>query len=306
MQLNISDFTAFISVARHKSFREAGDQLGLSPSAISHAVKQLEQRLKVRLFNRTTRSVALTEAGVNLFERLRPVFDEFNTLLDEMNCFRDTPMGTLKINASRLASRLVLMPMISGFSRQYPDIKVEITTDDKLVDIVQQSFDAGIRLNTTVEKDMIAVPIGPKIQLVVVATPEYFEHYPAPTHPQELVDHQSIVFRLQSGRIYHWEFEGPAGKLEIAPAGNIVLDDMDSSLEAVLCGAGLGYLYHEQVKAHLENGTLVQVLDEWLPERPSLQLYYPNRQYMPGPLRAFLDYVKAHRDTDKIGLEDET
>lgn len=293
MRLNFSDFATFIAVARHKSFRAAGDELGLSPSAISHAIKQLEQRLKIRLFNRTTRSVSLTEAGLSLFERLRPAFDEINTMLDEVNCFRDTPMGTLKINAARLASRLVLMPLVAGFSHEYPDIKVEITTDDKLVDIVQQEFDAGIRLNTTVEKDMIAVPIGPKIKLAVVATPEYLARVPAPTHPRELVNHQSVVFRFQSGRPYHWEFEGPEGKLEILPSGNIMVDDMDSALEAVLCSAGLGFLYHEQVKEHLASGELVQVLEEWLPERPSLQLYYPNRQYMTCGLRAFLDYIKT-------------
>lgn len=184
--------------------------------------------------------------------------------------------------------------MIAGFSCQYPDIKVEITTDDKLVDIVQQSFDAGIRLDTTVEKDMITVPIGPKIKRVVVATPDYFERHPAPAHPHALVNHQSVIFRLQSGRIYNWEFEGPEGKLEIAPVGSIILDDMDSTLEAVLCGAGLGYLYYDQVKAYLANGTLVTTLGKWLPEFPSLQLYYLSRQYMPSPLRAFLDYVKAH------------
>ncbi|MGO4742621.1 LysR family transcriptional regulator [Serratia quinivorans] len=292
MQPNFSDFASFIAVARYKSFREAGDELGLSPSAMSHSIKQLEQRLKVRLFNRTTRSVALTEAGLTLFERLRPVFDEVNTILDEMNCFRDAPMGTLKINTSRLASRLFLLPIIAGFSRKYPDIKVEITTDDRLVDIVQQEFDAGIRLNNTVEKDMITVPIGPKIKLVVVATPDYLEHHPAPMHPCELVNHQCVVFRFQSGRPYLWEFENPSGKFEVAPVGNILLDDMDSALEAVLCGAGLGYLYDEQVKEHLKSGKLIKVLDEWLPERPSLQLYYPNRQYMSGPLRAFIDYLK--------------
>ncbi|MCS4266413.1 LysR family transcriptional regulator [Serratia sp. BIGb0163] len=292
MQPNFSDFASFIAVARYKSFREAGDELGLSPSAMSHSIKQLEQRLKVRLFNRTTRSVALTEAGLTLFERLRPVFDEFNTILDEMNCFRDAPMGTLKINTSRLASRLFLLPIIAGFSRKYPDIKVEITTDDKLVDIVRQEFDAGIRLNNRVEKDMITVPIGPKIKLVVVATPEYLKHHPAPTHPCELIHHQSVIFRFQSGRPYLWEFETPSGKLEVAPVGNIMLDDMDSALEAVLRGAGLGYLYYEQVKEHLQSGKLAKVLDDWLPERPSLQLYYPNRQYMSGPLRAFIDYMK--------------
>lgn len=266
--------------------------MGLSPSAISHAIKQLEQRLKLRLFNRTTRSVSLTEAGANLYERLRPAFEEISTMLDEVNCFRDTPMGTLKINASRLSSRLFLMPLVAGFTRQFPDIKVEITTDDRLVDIVKDGFDAGVRLKATVEKDMISVPLGAPIKLAVVATPDYFSRHPAPDHPHELVDHQSVVFRFHHGRIYHWEFEGPEGELAIVPAGNIVVDDFDSVLEAVLNGAGVGYLYHEQVKTYLATGQLVSVLEDWLPERPSLQFYYPNRQYMPCGLRAFLDYIK--------------
>lgn len=295
MKLNFSDFATFISVARHKSFRAAGDEMGLSPSAISHAIKQLEQRLKLRLFNRTTRSVSLTEAGANLYERLRPAFEEISTMLDEVNCFRDTPMGTLKINASRLSSRLFLMPLVAGFTRQFPDIKVEITTDDRLVDIVKDGFDAGVRLRATVEKDMISVPLGAPIKLAVVATPDYFSRHPAPDHPHELVDHQSVVFRFHHGRIYHWEFEGPEGELAIVPAGNIVVDDFDSVLEAVLNGAGVGYLYHEQVKTYLATGQLVSVLEDWLLERPSLQFYYPNRQYMPCGLRAFLDYIKESK-----------
>lgn len=302
MQLNFYDFVSFIAVARHKSFREVGDELGLSPSAISHAIKQLEQRLKVRLFNRTTRSVSLTEAGMNLYGRLHPMFDEMNAILDDMNCFRDTPMGTLKINAPRLASRLILMPILTKFNRQYPDVKVEVTTEDKLIDIVQERFDVGIRLDYTVEKDMITVPIGSKIKLAVVATPDYFKNNPEPMYPHELVNHQSVVFRFPSGRLYHWEFEGREGKIEIAPVGNIVVDDMDSVLETVLGGAGLGYLYYEQVKEHLANGKLIQVLSEWLPERPSLQLYYPNRQYMSSSLRAFLDFIKAQRLLITSGL----
>lgn len=293
MRMNFADFATFIAVARHRSFRAAGDELGLSSSAISHAIKQLEQRLKIRLFNRTTRSVSLTEAGSNLYERLRPAFDEINTMLDEMNCFRDTPMGTLKINAARQATRLFLMPLVAGFVRLYPDLKVEITTDDSLANIVQQEFDAGVRLSAIVEKDMIAVPLGPPVKLSVVATPDYFAQHGKPAHPRDLVNHQCVVFRFPSGRPYHWEFEGPEGRLEVASSGNIVLDDMDAELDAVLMGAGAGYLFYDQVKPYLESGQLVSVLDEWLPERPGFQLYYPNRQYMSCGLRAFLDYIKA-------------
>lgn len=295
MAVNFSDFATFISVARHRSFRAAGDEMGLTPSAISHGIKQLEQRLKVRLFNRTTRSVSLTEAGLKLYERLRPACDEIRIILDEVNAFRDTPMGTLKINSSRLASRLVLMPLVAEFARRYPDINVEVTTDDRLVDIVKGEFDAGIRLSTTVEKDMIAVPIGPKVKICVVATPEYLSRHPAPADPRELVNHQSVIFCYPSGRPYYWEFYGPEGRMEVAPCGNITLDCMDAILEAVLCGAGIGYLYHQQVAAHLESGRLVPMLEAWLPELPPLQLYYPGRQYMPGPLRAFLDFIKARQ-----------
>jgi len=293
MRLKHADFAVFIAVARHKSFRAAGDALGLSPSAISHAIKQLEQRLKIQIFNRTTRSVSLTEAGLNLYQRLQPAFDEIDTVLDEVNDFRDTPIGTLKINTAPLFSRLVLMPIVAGFSRQYPDIKVEITTDDHLIDIVEQQFDAGIRLNSTLDNDMITVPIGPKIQNVVVATPNYFASHAPPSHPSELSKHQNIVLRFKSGRPCLWEFAGPDGKLSLNPPGNIILDDMDSALEAVLCDAGVGYLYYAQVKHWLESGKLISVLEPWLPEQPGLQLYYPRNRYMSYSLRTFIDYIKT-------------
>lgn len=290
MRMNMSDFATFFAVARNQSFRAAGDELGLSPSAISHSIKQLEQRLKIRLFNRTTRSVSLTEAGQNLYERLRPAFDEIQTMLDEVNNFRLTPIGTLKINAARLAARLFLMPLLVDFTRVYPDIKVEITTDDTLVDIVQQGFDAGIRLSGIVEQDMITVPIGPPVRLCVVATPDYFATHGKPNHPQELLNHQCVVFRYPSGRPFHWPFKGG---MEIAVTGNIIVDDVDAELDAVLMGAGIGYLLYEQIKDHLDQGRLEYVLEDWTTERPGFQIYYPNRQYMPCGLRAFLDYVKT-------------
>jgi len=293
MRLKFADFAIFIAVAKNKSFRAAGDELGLSPSAISHAIKQLEQRLKIQVFNRTTRSVSLTEAGLNLFNRLRPAFDEIDIVLDETNNFRDNPIGTLKINTAPLFSRLVLIPIIADFSRQYPDIKIEITTDDQLIDIVQQEFDAGIRLNTTLDDDMIAIPIGPKIKNVIVATPNYFAKHSPPNHPNELSSHQNILLRFKSGRSYLWEFEGPEGKLIVNPSGNIILDDMDSALEAVLCGAGIGYLDHKQVKKYLADGQLISVLESWLPEYAPLQFYYPRNRYMSCSLRTFINYIKT-------------
>lgn len=236
MRMNMSDFATFFAVARNQSFRAAGDELGLSSSAISHSIKTLEQRLKIRLFNRTTQSVSLTEAGSNLYERLRPAFDEIQIMLDEMNDFRLTPTGTLKINAARVAARIFLMSLLVGFTREYPDIKVELTTDDSLVDIVQQGFDAGVRLSCIVEKDMISVAIGPPVKLCVAATPEYFARYGKPRHPHDLLNHQCVVFRYPSGKPFHWQF---AKELEIAVAGNIILDDVDAELEAVLMGAGI-------------------------------------------------------------------
>lgn len=292
MRTNIADFASFLSVARHQSFRAAADELGLSPSAVSHAIKQLEQRLKIRLFNRTTRSVSLTEAGRSLFDRLQPAFKEFQSMLDEVNNFRDSPTGTLCINAARVATRVFLIPLLADFSRRYPDIRVEISSSDQLIDIVKQGYDAGIRLSAIVEKDMIAVPIGPPVRMRVVATPEHVTRYGIPTHPQQLINQPCVPFRYSSGRPYLWEFRRQSEALEVAVSGNIVVDDMDAQLDAVLLGAGAGYLLEEQVSQYLQSGQLISVLEEWLPERPGFQLYYPNRQYMSCGLRTFLDFIR--------------
>lgn len=292
MKLNFSDFATFVAVAKHQGFRAAGDALGVSPSAVSHSMKQLEQRLKIRLLNRTTRSVSLTEAGQSLYDRLSPAFENISLTIDDLNRFRDLPVGTLRINAAQQAARLFLMPLVTEFIRCYPDIKVEITTDDRLTDIVKHGFDAGIRLKDIVEKDMIATPIGPPVRFAVVATPAYFEKYALPDHPNELVDHQCVVFRFPSGRAYHWEFERDGNKLEVSTDGNITVDDLDLELDAVLQGAGIGYLIYEQVEQHIKEGRLISVLDAWLPERSGFHLYYPNRQYMPYGLKSFLAFIR--------------
>lgn len=296
MRQNIADFTTFLAVARHLNFRAGADELGLSASAVSHAIRQLEQRLKVRLFNRTTRSVSLTEAGANLYERLRPAFENIQTMLDEVNCYRDTPSGTLRINAARTAARLVLMPLLAGFTRRYPDLKVDVTASDQLDDIVGEGYDAGIRLSDILGKDMIAVPVGPPVRLRVVATPEHFARYGIPQHPRDLLEHPCVVFRFSGGRPYRWKFSGPDGSLAIVASGSIVVNDMDAELDAVLHGAGAGYLLDLQVQEHLQSGKLISVLDDWLPALPAFQLYYPHRQYVSCALRALIDYVREEAD----------
>jgi DNA-binding transcriptional LysR family regulator len=292
MKNPLTDFTTFIAVAKHASFRLAGEELEISSSAVSHSIRLLEQRLKIRLFSRTTRSVSLTEAGQQLYDRLRPAFEDIHLTIDQLNQYRDSPMGSVRINAVRQGARLYLSRVVAGFVARYPDIKVEITTDDRITDIVSGQFDAGVRLNAIVEKDMIALPIGPSVRFVVVAAPEYFAQHGKPATPEELVQHQCVRFQFPSGRPYYWEFERAGNRVETAVGGNITVDDLDLEMDLVLQGAGVGYLLYDQVADSISSGALVCVLDEWLPERPGFQLYYPSRKYLSYGFRTFIDYIK--------------
>jgi DNA-binding transcriptional LysR family regulator len=286
------DFSVFIAVARHLSFRQAGEELGTSASAVSHAIRLLEQHLQLRLLNRTTRSVSLTEAGQKLYERLRPAFEDIALTLDELNSYRESPIGTVRINAVRQGARLYLVPLAAEFMRQYPDIRIEITVDDHLVDIVSGQFDAGLRLNNIIEKDMIAIPVGPPVRYAVVATPGYFAQNPAPQTPADLTGHSCIAFRYPGGRSYHWAFHRDGQKADVAVKGSLTVDDLDLALDFVLQGSGIGYLLHEQVKELIRNGALTAVLEEWLPAQPGFYLYYSDRKYMPFGLRTFIDFIK--------------
>jgi len=294
MKNPLTDFTTFIAVAKHASFRQAGEELEISSSAVSHSIRLLEQRLKIRLFSRTTRSVSLTEAGQQLYDRLRPAFEDIHLTIDQLNQYRDSPMGTVRINAVRQGARLYLSRAVAGFVARYPDIKVEITTDDRITDIVSGQFDAGVRLNAIVEKDMIAIPIGPSVRFAVVATPGYFERYGKPATPETLMQHECIRFQFPGGRPYYWEFERNSNKIETAVGGNITVDDLDLELDLVLQGVGMGYLLHDQVATYINDGVLVSVLEEWLPARPGFQLYYPSRKYLSYGFRTFIDYIKQH------------
>ncbi|NWD73148.1 LysR family transcriptional regulator [Pseudomonas gingeri] len=294
MKLELPDFSTFIAVAKHRSFRFASEALGVSPSAVSHAIRQIEADLQLRLFSRTTRSVSLTEAGQRLYERLIPAYDDILRTLDELNEFRDTPSGTVRINAVRQGARLYLVRLVAGFSRCYPNVQVEITMDDSIIDIVQGQFDVGVRLGAIVEKDMIAIPIAPPIRYSVVALREYFEGNPLPKAPSDLTAHRCVRFRYPSGRLHYWPFERDGQKAEIAVPVSVTVDDVDLAMDFVMQGMGIGYLPSEQTAAGVKSGVLVSVLEDWLPSQPGFHLYYPSKQYMSSALRAFIDYIKTN------------
>ncbi|WP_140920905.1 LysR family transcriptional regulator [Limnobaculum xujianqingii] len=295
MKFKLADFSPFIAVARRQSFRLAAEDLEVTASAVSHSVRQLEEQLKIRLFNRTTRSVSLTEVGRRLYDKVAPAFEEINLTLEELNDYRNSPMGTIRINAVRQGGRLYLAPLIAGFVQQYPDISVEISMDDRIVDIVREQFDAGIRLNNIIEQDMISIPLGPSVRYAVVASPAYFNKNPRPKIPQDLTGHACIQFRYPSGKLYNWQFEQGIHRQEIAVNGSVLVDDLDLALDMALNGAGVGYLLREMAEPWLNSGKLISVLDDWLPELSGFHLYYSNRNHMSAAFRAFIDYIKIHR-----------
>ncbi|WP_336981195.1 MULTISPECIES: LysR family transcriptional regulator [unclassified Cedecea] len=293
MSIKLVDFSYFVIVAKYRSFRQAAEEVGLTPSAVSHSIRQLEERLKVRLFNRTTRSVSLTEAGRKLHEKVTPAFDDISLTLDELNLYRETPMGIIRLNVVRQGGRLQLAPLIADFTRQYPDIQVEVQMDDRLVDIVKAQLDAGVRLNRVIEKDMKAIPVGPPVRYAVVATPAYFAQHGIPAEPQRLTEHKCIQFRYPSGKAFGWYFEQAESREEVVVSGPVVVDDLDIALDMALNGVGLAYVLREMAEPHLQSGKLISVLDDWLPELPGFHLYFPNRKHPSAAFRAFLDFLKA-------------
>lgn len=291
-----TDLAVFLAIATHRSFRKAAVELGVTPSALSHALRAIEDRLEVRLVNRTTRGVALTEAGERLFDRIRPAFLDIDAALDDLDTFRGQPYGKLRLNAPRAAAKLVLLPIVSRFLKAHPSVEVDIVVNDALIDMVSSGFDAGIRFGESIAADMIAIPIGPRHSFAVVGTPGYFEGRGRPQTPHDLKDHVCIRFRFAGGAFYHWEFECGGIELEIEVRGPLTLGDQDIMRDAVLQGDGLGYLFEDQVRDEIETGKLVRVLDDWCPYYPGFFLYYPSRRQLPTALRAFIDFVKAERD----------
>jgi DNA-binding transcriptional LysR family regulator len=286
------ELNAVVAVSVHRSFRRAAAELGMSPSALSHAIAALEQRVGVRLFNRTTRSVSLSEAGEQFLARVRPALREISAAMEDINAFRDTPAGTLRINASEGAARMVLTPIVFEYMRRYPDMQVDLVTESRLVDIVADGFDAGIRAAELVPQDMIAVPCSPPIRFAVVGSTDYFATRKKPRSPADLAAHNCIRSRYASGAIYKWEFEKHGEEHTIDVSGSLTLDNHNLMIEAALQGMGLIWTSEWSVATHVATGRLVRVLDDWSPESPGLCFYYPGHRHVPAGLRAFIEVVK--------------
>jgi len=293
---DLSDLDAFLAVARARGFRPAALTRGVSPSSLSEAVRRLEHRLGVRRLNRTTRSVTPTEAGQRLFDQLAPVFHEIASALDSVNSYRDSPTGTLRLNVPSIAAREILPALLPAFLQAHPGITLEVVTNDTFVDVLAAGFDAGIRYDERLEKDMVAIPIGPRRQrFVAAASAAYLAAHGTPGHPRELVSHACIGHRFESGVLAPWEFERRGRRVRITPGGPMISSAVDLERSAAVAGLGIVYSFEEFLRPAIEAGELVPILEEWWQSFPGPFLYYPSRTHMPAPLRAFVDFVIAHR-----------
>jgi DNA-binding transcriptional LysR family regulator len=291
----LDDLLAFLAVAREGSFTKAAAKLGVSQSALSHTMRELETRLGVRLLSRTTRSVAPTEAGERLLHSLGPRFDEIDAELAAVSELRERPAGSIRITATEYALDTILWPKLVKFLRQYPDIKVEVFIDNGLTDIVAQRFDAGVRAGEQVAKDMIAVRVGPDMRMAVVGAPSYLKKHPAPEKPQDLIDHSCINLRLLThGGLYTWEFEKAGRELKVRVDGQLTFNGTFQMLNAALAGFGLAYVPEDLTRPHIANGRLKRVLTEWCPPYSGYHLYYPSRRQSSAAFTLLVDALR-HR-----------
>ncbi|GAB1582328.1 LysR family transcriptional regulator [Phyllobacterium phragmitis] len=289
---DLADLNAFAAVARHRSFKRAADELGLSPSAVSHMMRALERRLGVRLLHRTTRSVSLTEPGEHLLARLAPALRDVDLALEELDPFRGSPSGTVRINAPEAAARLLLERVVPAVLERYPEVAVDIVAEGRLVDIVAEGFDAGVRLGESVPQDMIGVRFGGAVRFLAVASPDYLARSGVPHIPDDLRAHACIRHRMPSGKLYRWEFERHGEEIRIDVPGRLTLDRIELMVEAAERGLGIAYVPEHAIAAQLTEGTLKPVLEDWCPPIPGLILYYPGRRHLPGSLRAFIDTLR--------------
>lgn len=290
--VSLSDLRAFALVARYRSFQKAADAFGASRSSLSHALKGLERQLGVRLLHRTTRSVAVTDDGERLLQRLVPLLRELDELLDAVSHGQDELVGTLRINASKGGARWLLRHAVPMFQQRHPRVELDLVAEGQLVDIVGEGFDAGVRLADSVPKDMVSVPFGNDVRFVAVAAPDYVEAFGAPVTPADLRSHRCIRQRLPSGKRYRWEFEKGTQQFALDVPGMLSLDDNDLMVEAAADGLGIAYVPESFARPALDSGALVLLLEDWTPASPGLCLYYASYRHVPAPLKAFIAIVR--------------
>lgn len=288
----LDELEAFLAIISHRSFRKAADELGLSPSTLSHMMRAMEKKTGVRLLNRTTRSVAPTEAGERLAARLIPALRRVDEALEALDEYRGGPSGTLRINANTTATRSLLARVVPTFLARYPDMTLDLVSEGRMVDIVADGFDAGVRLREAVPQDMIAIPFGGKAQFVAVASPSYLEAHGVPLVPDDLSRHSCIRLRMPSGKLYHWEFERHGEEIAVQVPGGLILDDLDLMAEAAAAGLGIAYVPRQVAQPYIDQGLLDAVLADWCPQFDGLCLYYPGHRHVPAGLRAFIEVLK--------------
>jgi DNA-binding transcriptional LysR family regulator len=289
MRDELSVLSAFLTVAEERSFTRAAKQLNISTSGVSHAIRRLEEQIGVRLLTRTTRSVSPTEAGEQLLARLRPALADIRGTLTTLSGLQTTPVGRVRLLCPRLAAKTVLAPKLGQFVRDYPDVILEVTTDDSRIDPVAAGFDAAIHYGEFIAQDMIAVRVSPDIQHAVVGAPSYFTSHAPATSPRELLSHRCINFRHRGESVYKWELEQGDESVAIAVSGSLVVDDEDLVMQAALDGAGLALVAEHRAAPHLAQGELIRIMEEWTPPFPGFFLYYPHRKQQPAALTAVID-----------------
>ncbi|WP_172717134.1 LysR family transcriptional regulator [Neorhizobium sp. T6_25] len=293
--LRLDSLEIFEDVVRCGGFRAAALGRGVSSSAISQSISVLEEALGIRLLNRTTRSVAPTEAGEQLLERLRPALHDIRAAIDDLNQLRERPSGTVRINAPGPAADHILCPLAFEFMEIYPDIHVEIVSDAAIIDIVEQGFDAGVRFGNQLAQDMIAMPLGPALQYAIVASPDYLRRRGRPDSPLDLLQHDCIRRRFPGGTMAMWNFERDGEEMEITPNGRLTLSSAQQERQAALAGSGIAHLFEDYVRDDIEQGRTIELLSDWKKKLPSWYLYYPSRRHTSAAVRAFLEYVRNQR-----------
>ncbi|MCJ2874617.1 UNVERIFIED_ORG: DNA-binding transcriptional LysR family regulator [Rhizobium sp. SORGH_AS260] len=293
--VRLDSFDVFVAIVRCGGFRAAAFERGVSSSALSQTMNALEEALGIRLLNRTTRSVSPTEAGQRLLERLAPALSDIRLAIAEVDELRDSPSGTLRINAPAPAVDHFLCPLVFNFMEVYREVKIEIISDAAVIDIVEQGFDAGVRFGKQLAQDMIALPLGPALRYAIVASPDYIERCGQPQTPHELVSHDCVKRRFPGGTLVTWRFAEGDEEIEVTPTGRLTVSSAHNELQAALAGRGIAHVFDDYARPYLQDGRLVELLPDWSPTLPHWFLYYPSRRLPSAAMRAFLDYMKNYK-----------